>query len=54
MIIVVGVKGKGKKKKIGKIEEKIKEGGMKVMMEEGDKLREEEIEKINIWGERKG
>jgi fused signal recognition particle receptor len=52
VILVVGVNGSGKTTTIGKLAEKFRREGRKVMLAAGDTFRAAAIEQLKIWGER--
>jgi fused signal recognition particle receptor len=52
VILVVGVNGSGKTTTIGKLAEKFRRDGRKVMLAAGDTFRAAAIEQLKIWGER--
>jgi len=54
VILVVGVNGSGKTTTIGKLAEKFRREGRKVMLAAGDTFRAAAIEQLQIWGERVG
>lgn len=54
VILFVGVNGVGKTTTIGKIANKLKDDGKKVMLVAGDTFRAGAIEQIEEWGERVG
>lgn len=54
IILVVGVNGVGKTTTIGKLANKFKKEGKRVMMAAGDTFRAAAIDQLEIWGERCG
>ncbi|SDN27046.1 signal recognition particle-docking protein FtsY [Alkalicoccus daliensis] len=52
VILVVGVNGVGKTTSIGKLANKFKQEGKKVMLAAGDTFRAGAIEQLEVWGER--
>jgi fused signal recognition particle receptor len=54
VILVAGVNGSGKTTTIGKLAQKYREEGLKVMMAAGDTFRAAAIEQLKVWGERTG
>jgi fused signal recognition particle receptor len=54
VILVVGVNGSGKTTTIGKLAEKFRREGRKVMLAAGDTFRAAAIDQLKIWGERTG
>lgn len=54
VILFVGVNGVGKTTSIGKLANKFKQEGKKVMLAAGDTFRAGAIEQIEIWGDRVG
>jgi fused signal recognition particle receptor len=52
VILVVGVNGSGKTTTIGKLAEKFRRDGRKVMLAAGDTFRAAAIDQLKIWGER--
>lgn len=54
IILVVGVNGVGKTTTIGKLANKFKKDGKRVMMAAGDTFRAAAIDQLEIWGERCG
>jgi fused signal recognition particle receptor len=54
VILVVGVNGSGKTTTIGKLAEKFRREGRKVMLAAGDTFRAAAIEQLKIWGSRTG
>ncbi|NLM04394.1 MAG: signal recognition particle-docking protein FtsY [Clostridiales bacterium] len=54
IILVVGVNGVGKTTSIGKIANKLKNEGKKVLLAAGDTFRAAAIDQLDIWGERVG
>lgn len=54
VILMVGVNGAGKTTTIGKLAEKFRAQGLKVMLVAGDTFRAAAIEQLKIWGERVG
>ena len=54
VILVVGVNGTGKTTTIGKLAQRFREEGRKVMLAAGDTFRAAAIEQLKIWGERAG
>ncbi len=54
VVLVVGVNGTGKTTTIGKLAEKFRHAGHKVVLAAGDTFRAAAIEQLQIWGERTG
>jgi fused signal recognition particle receptor len=54
VILMVGVNGAGKTTTIGKLSQKFRQQGLKVMLAAGDTFRAAAIEQLKIWGERVG
>jgi fused signal recognition particle receptor len=54
VILVVGVNGTGKTTTIGKLAQRFREEGRRVMLAAGDTFRAAAIEQLKIWGERTG
>jgi fused signal recognition particle receptor len=54
VILVVGVNGTGKTTTIGKLAQRFREDGRRVMLAAGDTFRAAAIEQLTIWGERTG
>jgi fused signal recognition particle receptor len=54
VILMVGVNGSGKTTTIGKLAQKYRQQGLKVMLAAGDTFRAAAIEQLKIWGERVG
>ncbi|GAB6152310.1 signal recognition particle-docking protein FtsY [Desulfosporosinus burensis] len=54
IILVVGVNGVGKTTTIGKLANRFKKDGKRVMMAAGDTFRAAAIDQLEIWGERCG
>ncbi|MBM7618960.1 fused signal recognition particle receptor [Bacillus tianshenii] len=54
VILVVGVNGVGKTTSIGKLSNKLKQDGKKVLLAAGDTFRAGAIEQLEVWGERVG
>ena len=54
IILTVGVNGAGKTTTIGKLAQKFKDDGKKVMLAAGDTFRAAAIEQLSVWGERTG
>jgi fused signal recognition particle receptor len=52
VILVVGVNGSGKTTTIGKLAEKFRREGRKVILAAGDTFRAAAIDQLKIWGER--
>src|SRR5690625_4220150 len=52
VILVVGVNGVGKTTSIGKLANKMKENGKKIVLAAGDTFRAGAIEQLEVWGER--
>jgi len=52
VVLVVGVNGSGKTTTIGKLAEKFRREGRKVMLAAGDTFRAAAIDQLKIWGER--
>lgn len=51
-IMVVGVNGVGKTTTIGKLANRLTQGGYRVMLAAGDTFRAAAIEQLKVWGER--
>jgi fused signal recognition particle receptor len=54
VILVVGVNGTGKTTTIGKLAQRFREDGHRIMLAAGDTFRAAAIEQLKIWGERTG
>ncbi len=54
VIVIIGVNGTGKTTTIGKLSEKLRREGRKVIIAAADTFRAAAIEQIAIWGERSG
>ncbi len=54
VILVVGVNGVGKTTTIGKLANRLKQEGNKVLLAAGDTFRAGAIEQLQVWGERTG
>jgi fused signal recognition particle receptor len=54
VIMVVGVNGVGKTTTIGKLANKFKKAGLKVVLGAGDTFRAAAVDQLHIWGERVG
>jgi len=54
IILVVGVNGVGKTTTIGKLANKLKKDGKRVIMAAGDTFRAAAIDQLEVWGERSG
>jgi fused signal recognition particle receptor len=54
VILTVGVNGAGKTTTIGKLAEKFRRDGFKVMLAAGDTFRAAAVDQLKIWGERTG
>ena len=54
VILMVGVNGAGKTTTIGKLAEKFRRDGLKVMLAAGDTFRAAAVEQLKVWGERTG
>lgn len=54
VILMVGVNGTGKTTTIGKLAQRFKAQGFKVMLAAGDTFRAAAIEQLAVWGERSG
>lgn len=54
ILIVVGVNGAGKTTTIGKIAQRTKSAGKKVLLAAGDTFRAAAIEQLTVWGNRVG
>jgi fused signal recognition particle receptor len=54
VILVAGVNGSGKTTTIGKLAEKYRADGLKVMLAAGDTFRAAAIEQLKIWADRTG
>lgn len=54
VILVVGVNGTGKTTTIGKLANRFRKEGKKVMLAAGDTFRAAAIDQLKIWGERTG
>ena len=54
IILVVGVNGVGKTTTIGKLANRLKKDGKRVLMAAGDTFRAAAIDQLEVWGERAG
>ncbi|HZK54022.1 MAG TPA: signal recognition particle-docking protein FtsY [Desulfosporosinus sp.] len=54
IILVVGVNGVGKTTTIGKLANRLKKDGKRVIMAAGDTFRAAAIDQLEVWGERSG
>jgi fused signal recognition particle receptor len=54
VVLTVGVNGAGKTTTIGKLAERFRRDGLKVMLAAGDTFRAAAVEQLKIWGERSG
>ncbi len=54
VILVVGVNGSGKTTTIGKLSQKLVDGGFSTQLVAGDTFRAAAIEQLKIWGDRTG
>ncbi|WP_319414171.1 signal recognition particle-docking protein FtsY [uncultured Cohaesibacter sp.] len=54
VILMIGVNGAGKTTTIGKLAQKFRAEGKKVMMAAGDTFRAAAIDQLKVWGERTG
>jgi len=54
VILMAGVNGSGKTTTIGKLAQKYRADGLKVMLAAGDTFRAAAVEQLKIWGERTG
>ena len=54
VILTVGVNGAGKTTTIGKLAEKYRRDGLKVMLAAGDTFRAAAVEQLKVWGARAG
>ncbi|HBP66299.1 MAG TPA: signal recognition particle-docking protein FtsY, partial [Desulfosporosinus sp.] len=54
IILVVGVNGVGKTTTIGKLANRLKKDGKRVLMAAGDTFRAAAIDQLEVWGERSG
>ncbi len=54
VILAVGVNGGGKTTTIGKLADRFRKDGLKVMLAAGDTFRAAAVEQLRIWGERTG
>ncbi|WP_428248115.1 signal recognition particle-docking protein FtsY [Ferrovibrio sp.] len=54
VVLVVGVNGVGKTTTIGKIAQRSREAGRKVVMAAGDTFRAAAVEQLSIWSQRTG
>jgi fused signal recognition particle receptor len=52
VILMVGINGAGKTTTIGKLAQRYKEDGLKVMLAAGDTFRAAAVEQLKSWGER--
>jgi len=54
VVVIVGVNGTGKTTTIGKMSERLRREGKKVIIAAADTFRAAAIDQLNIWGERSG
>ncbi|WP_321448028.1 signal recognition particle-docking protein FtsY [uncultured Cohaesibacter sp.] len=54
VVLMIGVNGAGKTTTIGKLAQKFRADGKKVMMAAGDTFRAAAIDQLKVWGERTG
>jgi fused signal recognition particle receptor len=54
VVLVAGVNGSGKTTTIGKLAQKYRGQGLKVMLAAGDTFRAAAVEQLKVWGERTG
>jgi fused signal recognition particle receptor len=54
VILMAGVNGSGKTTTIGKLAQKFRDEGRKVMLAAGDTFRAAAVEQLNVWAERTG
>jgi fused signal recognition particle receptor len=54
VVLVAGVNGTGKTTTIGKIANRLKKDGLKIVLAAGDTFRAAAIEQLQVWGERTG
>jgi fused signal recognition particle receptor len=54
VLLMIGVNGAGKTTTIGKLAQKFRAQGMRVMLAAGDTFRAAAIEQLKVWGERTG
>lgn len=54
VVLMVGVNGTGKTTTIGKLSQKLRSEGKKVMLAAGDTFRAAAVEQLKIWGDRTG
>ncbi|MBD2748221.1 signal recognition particle-docking protein FtsY [Microvirga sp. BT688] len=54
VILMIGVNGAGKTTTVGKLSQKFRSQGLKVMLAAGDTFRAAAIEQLKVWGERVG
>jgi len=54
VVLVVGVNGVGKTTTIGKLAQRLRDGGKSVVLGAGDTFRAAAIDQLKIWGERVG
>lgn len=54
VVLVAGVNGTGKTTTIGKIANRLRKDGLKIVMAAGDTFRAAAIEQLQVWGERTG
>jgi fused signal recognition particle receptor len=54
VVLMAGVNGSGKTTTIGKLAQKYKAEGLKVMLAAGDTFRAAAVEQLKVWGERTG
>ncbi|HKD20931.1 MAG TPA: signal recognition particle-docking protein FtsY [Rhizomicrobium sp.] len=54
VVLVAGVNGTGKTTTIGKLADRLRKDGLKVVLAAGDTFRAAAIEQLQVWGERTG
>ena len=54
VVLVAGVNGTGKTTTIGKIANRLRKDGLKIVLAAGDTFRAAAIEQLQVWGERTG
>jgi len=54
VVLVAGVNGTGKTTTIGKIANRLKKDGLKIVLAAGDTFRAAAIEQLQVWGQRTG
>ncbi|MBI5096360.1 MAG: signal recognition particle-docking protein FtsY [Nitrospirae bacterium] len=54
VVVIVGVNGTGKTTTIGKMSERLRREGKKVIIAAADTFRAAAIDQLNVWGERSG